>query len=444
MANEKLLEKLIVFFVNPQQISLQLLQDEIIKHHYFHPVGIILTNNKSVTVMKASKSWWKTNVVKELKPTNIIIIDAKDWSFMYDSLNYLIKLMSQSLSKLVLLTPYLIPPKIRIRYDNDISSFACSYAFFSNCIKNKVVTTLERLSFEILLLAMRPDSCVRDLLVKQLPIDEKVQNLAAMDTSNQLFNVMVVIPHRGELNFVKTCINYIKNNHCQPEKLVVCFDEAITPAHKNLIKQHETIEFCHTQPHGVGPYVSRQCISFKTNIPYIIFQDSDDVPTSDRFQQFKKYVENNQVDLLGSHEIRLDELREAISVFRYPLDVYEALSTETNHPLLHPASMINKQAFLRSGGFSTVRKFSSDTQFLLRAYFYLKRIQNIDEFLYIRRHHPNSLTTNPETGFGTTKRGELESQWREDFDKIKRGVLALGESSLALEQDESHGKVVPM
>ena len=71
-------------------------------------------------------------------------------------------------------------------------------------------------------------------------------------------------------------------------------------------------------------------------------------------------------------------------------------------------------------GLSTDTDYCQTTQFLLRAHFN-STIRNVDEFLYIRRRHPSSLTNTPETIFDIPLRRRLADEWTRDFDAVKRG-----------------------
>jgi hypothetical protein len=100
-----------------------------------------------------------------------------------------------------------------------------------------------------------------------------------------------------------------------------------------------------------------------------------------------------------------------------------------NHALLHGTLMARRNAFFECGGLSTHLPIANDTQFLLRAYFSMK-VRNVDEFLYIRRRHPASLTNAPETVYDNPLRRRLNALWTADFEAIKRGEMKLEESSL--------------
>jgi hypothetical protein len=174
----------------------------------------------------------------------------------------------------------------------------------------------------------------------------------------------------------------------------------------------------------------RQHLTSRAETDWVMFQDSDDAPCSDRIGRL--ISEATDCDLLGSHDVRFDEFREVAYPVRYPLDVNPALAQEGGHSLLHPTSMVRAWAFVRSGGFSTQYRTSSDTQFLLRAHFSM-RIRNVDAFLYVKRDRAGSLTRDPATALGSPERVALQSQWKSAFFDVCRAEAALVDSALRAE-----------
>ena len=110
-------------------------------------------------------------------------------------------------------------------------------------------------------------------------------------------------------------------------------------------------------------------------------------------------------DMVGSHELRLEERVRQVMGLRFPEDINAALQRRAHdvHVFLHPTTAIRVAALRAVGGFSTARPFAADIQFLLRAHFSL-RCRNLDDFLYLRRKRPGSLTTSPGTGHGEPPR----------------------------------------
>jgi hypothetical protein len=175
--------------------------------------------------------------------------------------------------------------------------------------------------------------------------------------------------------------------------------------------------------------VIRQELAERSPEPLLTLQDSDDLSCYDRFATLGDTLAETGCDIVGSHELCLDEIRGLVQPVRYPLDCTASLALCANHALLHATLMTHRRAFFDAGGLSTHLIIANDTQFLLRAHFN-SSIRNVDEFLYIRRRHAASLTSAPETVYDNPLRRRLSSEWTGDFNAVKRGGLKIEDSSL--------------
>lgn len=159
---------------------------------------------------------------------------------------------------------------------------------------------------------------------------------------------------------------------------------------------------------------------------------------SDRFITQNVEMLKTQADIIGCHELRVDEINKRVEAFRFPLDVSAALKQHDSamrcyygkEPMLTGTAMIVRPSFTKVGGFSTDQKIANDTQFMLRAYFKL-RMRNVDSFVYIRRRHPKALTVAQDTALGNPLRQSLGRMWAMDFEAVKRGEAQLDQTSLA-------------
>ena len=156
---------------------------------------------------------------------------------------------------------------------------------------------------------------------------------------------------------------------------------------------------------------------------------SDDAPTLSRRGVLVAALLESGADLIGSHELHVNEIWRKVMAIRYPLDASAALAAADGHTLLLPTSAGRRDAIRAAGGFSTIRTFNSDLEFVFRAFFSLK-LRNVDEFLYIRRSRAGSLTQAPETGILSPAREAHSAALRKDFERIKRRELSLEGSVL--------------
>jgi len=198
----------------------------------------------------------------------------------------------------------------------------------------------------------------------------------------------------------------------------------------NSVNEYGKFNYYKFSPAPVGPYVIRNRLIDQSDNNLIFFQDSDDIPCYDRFATLGNYLKTMDCQMCGSHELRIDYYKRVVQAIRFPLDVKATLNIGPHFALLHPTACITRNAFYDCGMLSEERKFGNDTKFLLYSYFLLNRIYNIPKFLYIRKVHPGSLTTSPETMLNSPARRNLHYQWNYDFEKIKCGLISLRNSSL--------------
>lgn len=241
----------------------------------------------------------------------------------------------------------------------------------------------------------------------------------------------VIIPHRGNGFYLKNVLHFL--SHIKGIVQYVGIDQKIDERVAQIIKKNTKISFYNFSPSPVGPYVVRNTLIDQGKNELIFFQDSDDFPCSDRFEQISDFMYHNGCELCGSHELRMDYYTKTVLAVRFPIDVTGALKRDPWHPLLHPSSAIDRKSFYACNKLSQERTFGNDTKFLRYCYFIMKNIKNIDEFLYIRKLHPNSLTTSPDTMIGSEIRENLLDLWNTDFELIKSGQLKLEDSSLCYE-----------
>lgn len=326
----------------------------------------------------------------------------------------------QQLHTFILLTQRKAAPQYQVSMDEYIYSFSCSFVHFRELIRkqNSGIIRKGNLLFE--LLDTLGNTTINRVLVRQLPT-----GITEVSSSN---HCDVVIPHRGNLAYLKDLLKFLADT----ENINVYLG-ADQPMFKELMtikNQYPHISCYAFSPNPVGPYIIRNWLADQGDADFLFFQDSDDIPCADRFERLSTYMNNHSIPLCGSHEIKMDYFKRTVQAVRYPKDVVSALKNGPAHALLHPSSAIARGIFYACQKLSEDRIFANDTKFLYYCYFKLDTIQNIDEFLYIRRSHPGSLTTSATTSIGSAVRTALINSWVTDFTLVKRGVLKLEESCL--------------
>ncbi|WP_348053065.1 hypothetical protein [Mucilaginibacter sp.] len=341
-------------------------------------------------------------------------------------------LEKSSINPLSLLIPYITPPGVKFRVDGTIQSFLISSELFALLSKHKRLISFERLAYDLTYDYLN-NSLSKNLDVRQIGAQENVIN-ASKRNQKCLNEALLVIPHKGSLKLLNRTLHHLNVSNSLPKTINICFDEKKS-CNNFCVNRHTVLEnklSCYiNDPTQVGPYLARHYSIIESDSRYIFFQDSDDISINSRFEKQIEELTKRKLDLIGSHEIRIDQFSKSIKIIRYPTNLAKDWIEHSFHPLFHPTSLITKAAYVKSGGFSTDRKFGNDTQFLLRAYFSL-RIGNVDDFLYIRFKRPNSLTTSKKTGLGSRTRLFLNWIWRNEIPLIIKGHLKLQDSSLGL------------
>jgi len=322
----------------------------------------------------------------------------------------------------VVLTPKKKAPLYTAREDEFVYSFSCQFQYFKKLVSSfgKTRVFSGNLLFEVLEQISKDNSRSKRILIRQIPFE--------VSRNVSVTNYSIVIPHRGDNQYLRNVLSFL--TQAEEAKVYVGIDQGLTDELVKLTKDYAHVSFYSFMPNPVGPYVVRNRLIDLSDGELIFFQDSDDIPCSDRFERISDYIKESDCQLCGSHELSVDYYERTVRAIRFPIDVTAALNDGPWHALLHPASAITRRAFYDCGKLSEERTFGNDTKFLLNSFFILKSVKNIDEFLYIRKRHPGALTTSPDTSIGSEIRRNLAYSWNNDFECIRNGILKLENSSL--------------
>lgn len=426
--------------------TVQFLAKEI---HFFeensegHTVVLVGENLSAVseleTIFKKINTESKEVLKKELRAKgvhSIGLLDAECLQYWDDSLPIIQDKIEFTQSHFVFLVPYSF--EAYSSYEAEVvESFLASVDFFIDFFDPKIETAL---CYDLSLKAISGESQVAQILVNQ---PGHPNPFIAPKVTEKMPTAEMVIPHKGELSLLKNALFSIKKQKQPINQVTVCLDEAVTDEHYEIAEAYKEFRFFSNHPTGVGPYPPRDVVARNTDKAVIFFQDSDDISTVDRASAQLSALNNKEMDVVGSHEIRINKLTQQVEAFRYPLKVNEALDHEVVHALFFPTTAIKKEAYLKAGGLSTIRRHSSDTQFWFRSYFYLN-MRNIDEFLYVRVKREGSLTTAPGTSLNSPVRERTKHRWCRDFANVSSQKLPLLESSLLDEYRDEDFSLIPL
>ena len=377
-----------------------------------------------------------------------IVLDPGDRRAGLASLGALVDELSAGGEGFVALVARRAPPAHDYRFDGPVTSFACSARVLR--AHAAALRCPETLCFRALHGVMAGRPAVERLLVRQIPLrPEPGAPSLDQDTARRrarggrpASDVAVLLPHRGSPALLAAALRSLAHA-ARGAHVLVGIDSRGTAAYRSLMARHPAVEFFHSEPAPLGPYAIRHALALRTRAPLLVFHDSDDVSCWDRIAGLWQAMHLTGAALVGSHELRVDEIRGRVTATRFPLDVDAALRVRHHHPLLFPSTLIGRDSYFAVGGLSTDRAFAYDTQFVFRASFAL-RIANVDEFLYIRRRREGSLTTAPATALGTPVRVELLASWMRDFAAVEAGRMSIERSSLRVMPRGEPYRLVPV
>lgn len=330
--------------------------------------------------------------------------------------------------RLNLISSYKAPPVHSYSVDEPISAVLTVPDLFDNTLFRVYLKNWEAFVYQITRRLLNTEG-VEAIQIWQ--IDRPSRHRHHLIRPTALDQAALIIPHKGNPLFLQRCFQPLRKNELLPAHTMVCFDDRnyLKLCADDLLSSSTKVSLYRNSPANSGPYQARHAAMGLLGQNYIFFQDSDDISLPNRFALQMNALKERKLDLIGSHELRIDELEKKILVVRFPLDVNASMEKYAFHPLFHPTSLITKEAYERVGGFSTDLRFGYDSQFLLRAFFFL-RIGNIDEILYVRFRRKGSLTTHHKTRIGSSLRSFLIWRWKIDFRLVLKNKLTIEESSL--------------
>lgn len=331
--------------------------------------------------------------------------------------------------------PRLPPPEHSFRHDPPVDSFACPVEVFKALYPRSGIAGSPAFAMASALLEDRGElPSVRCL---QLPLASG----AYAGAKAERLSLEWIVPHQGDLGYLRRCLESVAATAHSGDKVSICFDEEVTGEHEDVMSAFPSFRYFMSQPFGNGPYVARDRLGKNSEADIVMFQDSDDISCCDRRSVLMKAMQEQNLELIGSHELRVDEMAKIVFPVRFPQFLkLGALAMGHRHPLFHPTSAIRRDALVRAGGFSTNRKFANDVEFLYRAAFVL-RGGSVDEFLYIRRKRENSLSTAPATANGSEYRRQLRQEWIRDINRVLRREIRYDQASYRTQHRPDYGSI---
>lgn len=364
----------------------------------------------------------------------VALIDEQTHPLLIDALARLDELTGTN--KLILLIPPKTPPSVTYRRDGSVTSLIASGEWTSELLQGNCKSP-EEFCYRALSIA-----CADTTRTTAIDVVHGA-SLVQKGESSISCRIDAVIPHRGDnthlLSAVSSLVDQVSGH------IFVCFDQIPEDCVISSLKfGRSNVVVSEVYPSPAGPYVIRQHYGLSSRAEYLAFQDSDDISLPNRLDAQIDFARSANADVVGCHELRLDDLTKTVEIIRLPIDVNYALECGSQHAQLFPTTIIRTEALKNLGGLSTVRPFGSDRAFQLRAYF-SARLMNLDAFLYIRRRRPFSLTEAPATGLRSLVRQQLEREWNDAFSAVRAGTTPIELSALRVEQtNEAYTILAPL
>jgi glycosyltransferase involved in cell wall biosynthesis len=217
--------------------------------------------------------------------------------------------------------------------------------------------------------------------------------------------VLALIPHFECEQYLDDCLAAL-TAQTRPLDGIVVIDDASREAPLEIVRRYKNVTLMRSDENS-GPYRLVQQVINDTDYDAYLFQDADDWSAPDRLEQLLEHAEATGADMIGSQEVRVFCDEPEVVPIQWPLDGNEQFKERaTAFPLLHPTTLVGRQALLAGGGYSMGLRFGGDAEFLRRVH-HVARCVNTPRHLYFRRIRQGSLTTAPATAIGTPARKQL-------------------------------------
>lgn len=244
-------------------------------------------------------------------------------------------------------------------------------------------------------------------------IARQSENTPEFYNYSQSVDFNVIMAHRGDSNCLKRSLDNLLDI-VHSNKILLGIDGIPSKSLKEWLLDRK-IRFYYTNlSYPVGPYFIRQKLIEHSIATYVIFHDSDDLSTLDRFDQLLQEIGSNQTDVLGSSILVLDDLKKDIYLRSFPNNATKSLRSGPGHCQLHPTVVSKRKNYLDEFGFSSDMVFGLDTQQLLRSATE-KQHTNINRILYLKNNRIGALTTSKETHLDSELRQKLLKDWKSEY-----------------------------
>ncbi len=230
--------------------------------------------------------------------------------------------------------------------------------------------------------------------------------------------IVVILPTFKCRSWIVRSISSILRQRYRNLDLYV-IDDAGGDIDKELLTLFPEVTFVRLKKQ-VGPYYIANVILKLTESAYFAFQDADDESHPDRFVEQLRFMSENSCLGCGSWFTLVDIYGDPLGFEACPENASNALRDGlVANSILHPAALYDRKILSLLTGFDGSVCFAADTEFFLRASLMVK-LGNVQKFLYFQTVRPNSLTSDPKTGFFSRARADYVQKILQTYDDIRQ------------------------
>lgn len=246
-----------------------------------------------------------------------------------------------------------------------------------------------------------------DNLTSFVKNSDNIDNIVVFKENIKKENISIIITAYKSQNFIEECLDSIINqsyfiNNNNFEILVGVDGCAETYNKLNEIKHKYRNLNIYMMAENKGTYVTTNTLIDLTKFENILRFDSDDIMKPELVKEVFKHKKDNDLLMLGSVDLKDDKIG--------------------NEFLITPGIIFFKKSVMNIAGGYRPWLCAADSELISRLKDKIK-ISKINVALFYRRIHKNSLTSKPETGYGSTLRKEYIKQ----MNSYKGGIKIIKE-----------------
>lgn len=207
---------------------------------------------------------------------------------------------------------------------------------------------------------------------------------------------VIMSTYKEEEIFLRQAIESILNQTYEDFEYIIILDNPDNNLHIRIIKEYASID------ERIKFYVNEKNMGLTASLnkglglakgKYICRMDADDISIDKRIENQKKYLEENDYDLIGGISQMIDENGKSIySIKKVPTDMEKIKKAlRYNQIISHPTWFGKKEVFAKLNGYRNM-PLCEDYDFTLRAVLNGYKISNIDETVLKYRMTSSSIS----------------------------------------------------